>query len=272
MQKIDRIDDWAGSVDNRAAVPEHEEHFLNWGRRAAAFRGKAPPQTHSYGESERETFDLWLPDGVPKGLAIFIHGGWWMNFDRSYFSNLAGGPLAQGWAVAVPSYTLLPNISLTGLVAQMYGAVQTIAGVVPDVPLVVSGHSAGGHLSAMCGLPGALTPDVAARLRRIVSISGVHDLRPLLGLPVNETLGITAEEAQILSPALHRPVGDFDVVAWAGAEETPEFRRQNALLGVAWGGYVTTYTGEGARQDHFMVINPLEEADSKVTGLVVGLI
>ncbi len=270
MQKIDRIDDWAASVDNRAAVPAHEEHFLNWGRRAAAFRAHTPPQTLSYGESERETFDLWMPEGAPKGLVVFLHGGWWMNFDRSYFSNLAGGPLTKGWAVAVPSYTLLPNISLTGLVAQARGAVETIAATVPDVPLVVSGHSAGGHLSAMCGVPGALNEATRARLARIVSISGVHDLRPLLGLPVNDVLGITEDEAQALSPALLRPDGDFELVAWAGAEETPEFRRQNALLGVAWGGYVTTHTGEAVVQDHFTVINPLEDPNSAITGLLVG--
>jgi hypothetical protein len=89
-------------------------------------------------------------------------------------------------------------------------------------------------------------------------------------LPINATLGITEDEVQALSPALYLPGGGFDVVAWAGAEETPEFRRQNAMLGVAWGGYVTTHTGEAAGLDHFTVINPLEDPDSEVTALLVG--
>ena len=270
MKGIGRIDDWAAAVDNRAAVPEHEEHFLNWGRRAAAFRAARPPGTRAYGPTEREAFDLWRPEGAPKGLFVFLHGGWWMNFDRRYFSHLAAGPLARGWAVAIPSYTLIPQITLTNLVAQVRGAVETIAGAVPDVPLVLGGHSAGGHLAAMCGVEDALPDAVHVRLARIVSISGVHDLRPLRGIPVNETLGISEAEALTLSPALLTPCPGFDVVAWVGAAETPEFRRQTALLGVAWGGYANALTVESPGDDHFTVIAPLADPDGGIVRLALG--
>ena len=269
MRTIDRIDDWAGAVDNRGAVPEHEEHFLNWGRRAAAFRVARPPETRAYGDAEREVFDLWLPENAPKGLHVFLHGGWWTNFSKDYFSHLAAGSLAHGWAVAIPSYTLIPQITLTNLVAQARRAMETVAGVVPDVPLVLSGHSAGGHLAAMCGVAGALSDGTHARLTRIVSISGVHDLRPLRAIPVNETLGITEAEALSLSPAFLLPRSGFDVVAWAGAAETPEFRRQNALLGTAWGGYARTLTVESPGDDHFTVIAPLADPDGGLTRLAL---
>lgn len=273
MYSHDRIEDWAGAVDNRAAVPEHETHFADWRDRAAAYRAQHPPETRTYGTSEREVFDLWLPEGTPRGLVIFVHGGWWMNFDKSFFSHLACGPLAHGWAVAVPSYTLLPNTTLTGLVQQMRVAVMAMAGAVPNGPLVISGHSAGGHLAAMIGTAHAgVQAQVQARLTRIVSISGVHDLRPLLPLPINETLAITAEEAATLSPALHVPLPGFDLVAWVGAKETPEFRRQNALLGVAWGGYSRTRIVEAADLDHFTAIAPLSDPDSELTRLITGYV
>jgi len=271
MQTIDRIDDWAAAVDNRAAVPEHETRFAEWRARAAAFRASHAPDTRPYGEAEREAFDLWMPEGPPKGLAVFIHGGWWMNFDKSCFSHLAAGPIANGWAVAIPSYTLLPDITLTGLVQQVRGAVNAVARAVPDVPLVLSGHSAGGHLAALCGTDVAgLEEDVHARLVRIVSISGLHDLRPLRPLPINETLGITTAESYALSPALHTPRPGFDLVAWVGARETPEFRRQNALLGIAWGGYATTRSVEAEDLDHFTVIAPLADPESALTRMVVA--
>lgn len=271
MQTIDKIDDWAAAVDNRAAVPEHEIHFAAWRTRAADYRATRPPVTHAYGEAEREAYDLWMPEGPPKGLAVFLHGGWWMNFDRSCFSHLAAGPLAKGWAVAIPSYTLLPTITLTGLVQQARGAVNAIARTVPGVPLVLSGHSAGGHLAAMCGTDVAgLEDDVHARLIRIVSISGLHDLRPLRPLPINDTLGITTAETYALSPALHVPRPGFDVVAWAGARETPEFRRQNAVLGAMWGGYAATRTVEAAGEDHFTVIATLADPESDLTQAVVA--
>ncbi len=271
MQRRDRIDNWAAAVDNRAATPGHEAHFEAWSDRSAAFRATHPPQTRPYGDEAREVFDLWMPDGAPKGLLIFLHGGWWMNFDKSFFSDLAAGPLAHDWAVAIPSYTLLPTISLTDLVQQVRRAVLGMAGAVPDVPVVLSGHSAGGHLAAMLGTEAAaLEASIHTRLQRIISISGVHDLRPLLSLPINDTLAITAQEAVALSPALLTPRGGFDLVAWVGALELPEFRRQNALLGVAWGGYAATQTIEAAGLDHFTAFAPLADPSSELTGLVVG--
>lgn len=270
MQKIDRILDWAAAVDNRAAVPDHETHFAEWTERAAAFRASTPPQTHAYGPAEREVFDLWHPGGTATGLVIFLHGGWWMNFDKSYFSHLAAGPLANGWAVAIPSYTLAPAISLTALTEQARRAVAAVAAKVSDGPLVLSGHSAGGHLVAMAGVAGAMDPALHTRLTRIVSISGVHDLRPLCAIGVGEALRLSEAEARDLSPALLRPAGEADVVAWVGAEETPEFRRQNALLAVAWGGYTATRIVEAPGLNHFNVIAPLAEADSALTRAIVG--
>ncbi len=268
MQQIDRIEDWAGAVDNRAAVPGHAAHFAAWAERAAAFRGAQVPVTRAYGETEREAVDLWLPEGPPHGVMVFFHGGWWMNFSKDTFSHLAAGPLARGWAVAIPGYTLAPAASLTTIMAQALRAVSMVGDAVPDVPLVLAGHSAGGHLAAMCGVAGALDARCQQRLARIVSISGVHDLRPLRGIAINETLGITAEEAHALSPALHRPRPGFDCVAWVGADELPEFRRQNALLAVAWGGYAATRIVEAAGADHFTVLEPLAEPDSELTRLV----
>ena len=270
MQTIERIDDWTAAVDNRAAVPGHEEIFLDWGRRAAAFRATNPPEARAYGDDPREVFDLWLPEGTPKGLVVFIHGGWWMHFSKDYFSDIARGPLARGWAVAIPSYTLLPNTTLTGLVAQTRRAVETIAQAVPGAPLALTGHSAGGHLAAMMGTDEGPDPATHARLIRIVAISGVHDLRPLRGLPVNDTLGITAEETATLSPALLKPRPGFDLVAWSGADELPEFRRQTALLGTAWGGYATTTHHEAPGLDHFTAFAPLADPDSDLTRLTLG--
>ena len=106
--------------------------------------------------------------------------------------------------------------------------------------------------------------------RRIISISGVHDLRPLRRIALNDTLGITVEEALSLSPALLLPRSGFDGVAWVGADETPEFRRQNALLGIAWGGYTAMQVVEAPGLNHFDVIAPLADPESDLSRMVVG--
>jgi arylformamidase len=61
------------------------------------------------------------PKGTPKGLVVFVHGGFWMKLDKSFWSHLAAGPLAHGHAVAMPSYTLCPDIRISGIVGRSRG-------------------------------------------------------------------------------------------------------------------------------------------------------
>jgi acetyl esterase/lipase len=69
----------------------------------------------SYGDNSREKLDLFLPEGEPKGLFVFVHGGFWLKLDKSYWSHLASGALAHGWAVAMPSYPLCPEVRLSAI-------------------------------------------------------------------------------------------------------------------------------------------------------------
>ena len=55
-----------------------------------------------YGDGERNRFDLFLPEDAPKGLVVFVHGGYWVRFDKSYWSHLARGSVEHGYAVAMP--------------------------------------------------------------------------------------------------------------------------------------------------------------------------
>ena len=66
----------------------------------------------SYGPSPRQTYDFFQPDHIAKGTLIFVHGGYWRMFDRETWSFLAKGALARGWAVAMPSYDLCPQVGI----------------------------------------------------------------------------------------------------------------------------------------------------------------
>lgn len=268
-QHYDAITDWTHAYDNRGAVPDFEEYFYDWGRDAASFRAAHPPREISYGAGARERLDLFMPDDAPRGLNVFIHGGWWMFFDKSYFSHFAAGALQRGWAVAIPSYTLCPDIRISGIADQMARAVTLASDEVPEGPLTLSGHSAGGHLATFLGIEDGLLPEsVGQRLARIVTISGVHDLRALLDVERNASLRVDMTEALKISPALHLPRRNLDMVSWVGGDETPEFRRQSALLAGVWGGYVGTQLHEAQGKHHFDVIDPLTAPDSELTHAV----
>ncbi len=271
-----RITDWDGAYANGANIAGGERWPDAWVGPAQAFREKLAAAGRArldlaYGSAARNRFDLFLPDGKPAGLVVFIHGGFWMRLDKSFWSHLAAGPLARGWAVAMPSYTLCPDIRIGGIGREIGAAIEAAAGMVAG-PLALTGHSAGGQLaSRMAAVGTPLSAATLARLRNVVSISGLHDLRPLMRTAMNTTLRIDEAEALAESPAMLRPVAGARVTCWAGSSERAEFLRQNALLANIWTGLgATTAAVVEPDRHHFSIMDGLEDPDHPLTATLLG--
>ena len=133
-------------------------------------------------------------------------------------------------------------------------------------PIRLSGHSAGGQIVTRLVSEGTALPDaVLDRIDRLMSISGVHDLRPLLKTAMNDIIGLDADEARAESPALLAPVRDVSLTCWVGANERSEFVRQNALLANVWRGLgLATEAVEEPDRHHFDVIDGLAEVASPI--------
>ncbi|QDL93963.1 alpha/beta hydrolase (plasmid) [Paroceanicella profunda] len=266
------VTDWDAAYSNTGAIPGGMDYPARWVAQAAAFRASARMEADiAYGDTPRERLDLFLPEGRPKGLAIIVHGGFWLAFDKSVWSHLAAGPLARGWAVAMPSYTLAPEARISRITAEVGRAIACSAARV-EGPIRLTGHSAGGHLvSRMVCEDGPLPEDVLARLERVISVSGLHDLRPLMNCEMNTGLKLDLAEATAESAALHRPVPGKQITAWVGGDELPEFLRQNDLLASVWtglGAAVTCHHEPG--RHHFDVIADLTDADAPLTRALLG--
>ena len=250
---------------NAAHIPGADRFPPAWERAAQAFRDAAKARLGlSYGTGERERFDLFLPDGDPQGLVVFVHGGYWRAFGRETWSHLAAGPVACGWAVAMPSYTLAPAARIAAMTRQIARAVAA-AGAEVSGPIRLAGHSAGGHLVARM-----LCADVelaeADRLAACVPISPLADLRPLLQTTMNDDLRLDLDEAIGESPALMSRARDVPVKVWVGADERPAFHDQARWLAEAW--RVGLHLEPG--RHHFDVIAPLAEPDSALTGALLA--
>ena len=265
------ITDWDDAYDNRSHIPGAADYPGAWSEAAAAFRAARPREVLSYGGHPRQRIDLFQPDETARGLMVFVHGGYWREFDRGSWSHLASGALARGWAVAMPGYVLAPEARV-GEISVAIGRAIAVAAARVAGPVRLSGHSAGGHLvtrqiCAGSGLPG----EVLERVERVVSISGLHDLRPLLRTAIYDDLRLDSGEAAAESPALLVPVEGARVHAWVGAAERPEFVRQSALLDNIW-------TGLGAEMSltvepglhHFNVIDGLCDPSSALVEALVG--
>ena len=139
---------------------------------------------------------------TPAGLVVFVHGGYWRAFDRGDWSHLAAGPLARGWAVAMPGYVLAPEARIAAITAMIREAVAAAAGEVAG-PIRLAGHSAGGHLVARQLCADSRLPEaVLARVERVVPISGLYDLRPLLRLAAQRDAAARPAGGAAESPAL----------------------------------------------------------------------
>ncbi len=262
------VTDWDDAYQNGAYISGAAEYPDMWATRAAAFRDRHPPETVAYGTHPREVYHLFRPDAAPRGLAVFVHGGYWRAFDHTFWSHLVAGPLAHGWAVAMPGYRLCPDVTISDITGAVLQAITDAAGRI-DGPIHLAGHSAGGHLVARTGCDDILFPHVE-RLKRIVSISGVHDLRPLTRTGLNEDLRLDMAGAAAESPALKTPREGFGLTCWVGADERPEFRRQNALLADIWSGcFIDTKTVEADGHHHFSVIGDLADPESALTHALI---
>ena len=237
---------------NGAFIPGADDFVARWSQDASAFRAAHPFQDLSYGPGARQGLDMFLPDSPAKGLLVFIHGGYWMAFGRADWSHLAAGALARGWACALPSYTLAPENRIAHMTQDMARAV-AMAGERVGGPLIVSGHSAGGHLAARLACA-----DQSVRIDRVVPISPLAELEPLIATQMNATLQLDVEEASRESPARHRLRQDVQAHVWVGGQERPAFLWQARTLSESWGCDWTVDPGK----HHFNVIDGLMDPNS----------
>jgi arylformamidase len=227
--------------DNRGAVPEHPEWFARWAALSDDARARLKYASDlRCGPNPKETLDLYTPAGTSRGTFAFIHGGYWRALDKQDHAFVAMPFVQHGYAVAVLNYDLCPAVSIATIVDECRRA---IAWLVREGArhgantgtLVVGGHSAGGHLAAMSLAARAQTFGVQRHpVAAAVSLSGLHDLRPLTQVSFNADLKLDDAEAARLSPALQPPGTDAPLMIAVGADETPEFLRQSQLMVDAW--------------------------------------
>lgn len=256
--------------NNRALVADSARILAGWAERSAHVRqayGSAALIDARYGKGPNETVDVFPTDHVNAPIVVFIHGGYWRTLDKSDHSFIAPAFHAEGARgahVVVPNYALCPAVRIGDIALQMVRLVLWVQAQAPrwqaDAQrIVLVGHSAGAHLAAMllaCDWQslGCKTPPVSQAL----GLSGVYDLRPLVGLPLLlDDLRLTFPEAERLSPALWRAPKGMRFIAQAGAEESAEFRRQNRAIAQAWGSKTVPLCEDVAGFNHFTILDSL---------------
>lgn len=257
----------------RLRHPEFEEYFAVWESESARVRAAcACTLDVRYGDGPNMTADLFLAPAGAAPVQVFIHGGYWRAMDKSSHSFPAEGFVAAGGAVVSLNYVLAPAATFDTIVEQCRSALEWVADNAERLNgdprrIFVSGHSAGGHLTAMM-----LCTDWAARGRPAdlvkggTAISGIFDLAPLMETSINDDLRLDAESAARNSPILNLPAAGAPLIAAVGAAETAEFVVQNRAFAEAWqarGFDATVMEAEGLH--HYTVVMEMGRPGSALT-------
>lgn len=208
-----------------STIPALSAEIAGYQAASGAARRAAPPITIAYGSRPSETIDWFSPPGPGSHpVLIYIHGGYWQELSKNESAFMVTDLLREGIGVAVVDYQLAPAARLESIVDQCAASANHMLGQAADLGadpgrIVVAGSSAGAYLAAM----------VLGRVDRLaggVLLSGIYDLRPLVGTYINDPLGLDESRAAALSP-LGRPMRSLaPLVVAVGENETSEFHRQ----------------------------------------------
>ena len=274
--------------NNRALVPDHARYFARWTEDSRLARQHQDCDIDlTYGKRTGEKLDVFPAAGRQRSnrsgapVLVFIHGGYWRSLDKSDQSFLAPPLTAAGACVVVPNYDLCPAVTIPDITLQMVKALAWIYrhvaefGGDPD-RITVVGHSAGGHLAAMlltCQWSQWATDLPDDLVKNALSISGLYELESMMHAPfVKDDLRLTPAQVLQASPAWLPPPRHGQLYSVAGADESAEFRRHNALIQTAWGQKVVPVREDLPGLNHFSIVDALVEPGHRLNTLVWQLL
>lgn len=161
-------------------------------------RPAEPGVTIAYGEHEDQVVELFQPKGEPRATVVALHGGFWRQaFDRTHLRPFCHGLASAGYAVVAPEYRRSggaggwPHTFDDVMAAlELLDDELTEHDIAPD-DIILTGHSAGGHLALLAATtdwtrpdptitptrrPGNVAIEFEPRLRGVIPLAPVADL------------------------------------------------------------------------------------------------
>ncbi len=234
-------------------------------------------------EHERCLLDLYLPEGRKDfPIIVWFHGGGLEGGCKDDASAIATCFAQEGLAVAVANYRLSPRVAYPAYVDDAAASVGWVVKHIGEYggntnAVFISGHSAGGYLTAMLGMNsrfmakyGVNTSDIAG----IIPISGQtfthYTVRKERGIPNPQTTPIVDEAA----PCYHVRKDAPPVLAICGDQDAPARAEENryfiaALKAVE---HPMAEYREFADRDHGSIVDKIPEAGDPVEKAIVEFV
>ncbi len=271
--------DLDAEYNNQAKVADFGDYLTRYIRRSEATRAELTGYPGlSYGPSAAEALDIFRTgvDGnriphVP--VHVFFHGGYWQALSKDDFSFVANATRGMDALCVVVNYALLPEVEMDELVSQCRRSLiwlwhHAMAYGGDPSRIVISGHSAGGHLVAMMAAtdwPALESGCPADLVKGGLSVSGLMDLEPIRLCYLNEGLKLDAPTSSRNSPLQLKKPSNTPLVCVYGDQEGQEYRRQSEALAARW---ENTHAQSLKGHDHFSLVMLLDDPKSALSGML----
>lgn len=186
-----------------------------------------------FGDEAWQVMDIFAPSepaSARRDVLVFFHGGGWTNGYKEWCGFMAPALAARGVILVAPTHRLAPDVRFPVFIEDALAAIAAARLLVADLGgdpdrLFISGHSAGGHVAAMCALKSEWWERFGLpshSIRAALPVSGILDLHHADPPP-------GSLEARVYEAVLEKPEDDrvASPLTWLGASSLPFF--------LAWG-------------------------------------
>ncbi len=248
-----------------------------------------PPADHrlAYGRDPQQFLDLRLPAGKgPHPVVLNLHGGFWRAaYDLEHAGHFCAALTKRGIATCNLEYRRVgnPGGGWPGTFDDVRAGLRFLATLAPahglDLGrLVVSGHSAGGHLALWLAARAGGGEGIA--LRGVVPLAPVSDLRRAWELHLShdavvELLGGTpAEVGEHYAEAspIELPIAVPQRLVHGAEDDVVPLEMSRGYLAKKKAAHEDVQLIEPPHCDHFDLIDPESKAWSSVEQAVLGLL
>lgn len=251
-------------------VPGAHKYISDWKKNAEKFRKIMLDQSKaeldfSYSDGEFGKMDIFTPGPYAKATMVFVHGGFWTEYDKAHFSHLSMGPLLNDIRVVLPNFSKCPDVSIPEIGEELKKCLKTIMRRFKG-DVILAGHQSGAQLISKMACKGVLSEEQRSRINHVMAISPIADLRPLIFTKKKESLNLTDEIAQDESLIDMELAENIPVSIWVGADERAIYKDQANQLAGKWG----CPWFQSKDKHHFDIIDGLETKSSKLMNVLLS--
>ncbi|MEH6404335.1 MAG: alpha/beta hydrolase [Sneathiella sp.] len=259
--------------NNQMKVADFKSYLGEWSALCAtAIHEYSDIKTYCYDEASGQTLDIIYPvewDGSPCPIQVFFHGGYWKALSKDDFTFVARAFAQYGIATAIVDYQLMPEVTIDVLVHQCQKSLAFLYTNAAELDLDssnlhISGHSAGGHLVAMCMATdwSEFAPELPKQIIKSgVGISGLYNLLPISLCFLQKDLNLDMETVLRNSPVNFKEPSSGKLHLIVGGLEGREYLAQSDALAASWP-EVALAPKVLAPYNHFSIMSSLAEPTS----------